>query len=200
MTSGLGLDAVYRTNAGTWSEEPIPYTFGGNHVAVDADTIFGGFFYDGSFLKSLRHDGNEWTDTPLSYPDPILPWQGYNFNFAVDPDTVVVSDGTGNSFAGRVLVYNWVGNNLTLSTEVLPSPGFTPGPVLGKKIAVKGDLMVTASNAGFGDQLHVFRKTSEKSWLPATIRFRWWSSKKSVPTGYKPRSQAMHSAPRSREC
>ena len=163
VNTQLGLDGIYRRNAGTWAETPFP-TGNYDQFAVDANTIFGGAFYNGSEFHAMRYIGNEWIKSTLTHPNPIMPVEGSfgTFGFAVDPQTLVVSDRY-NSFhagnAGRVLVYDWVGDNLTLATELLPPGVLTAGDEWGKKIAVKGDLLVVASNlpSGFGDELHVFR-------------------------------------------
>ncbi len=164
LNTQIGLGGIYRRDAGIWTETTAP-GFSFDHLAVDANTIFGGSFYNGSEFRALRFIGSEWIESTLTHPNPIMPADGSfgTFGFAVDPQTFVVSD-RNNSFhagsAGRVLVYDWVGNSLNLATELTPPGGFVAGDEWGKKIAVKGDLLVVASNlpAGFGDELHIYRK------------------------------------------
>ncbi|MGL4399352.1 MAG: hypothetical protein ACRCXD_05760, partial [Luteolibacter sp.] len=165
LNTQIGIGGIYRRAAGAWIQTTAPGV-GIDHLAVDADTIFGGSFYNGSEFRALRFVGNEWVESPLTHPSPIIPAEGSfgSFGFAVDPQTFVVSDPF-NSFhagsAGRVLVYDWVGNNLGNPTEITPPGGHVAGDVWGKEIAVKGNLLVVASNlpSGFGDELHIYRKT-----------------------------------------
>ncbi len=170
LNTQIGIGGIYRRSAGAWIQTTAPGV-GIDHLAVDADTIFGGSFYNGSEFRALRFVGNEWVESPLTHPSPIMPADGSfgTFGYAVDPQTFVVSD-RNNSFhaasAGRVLVYDWVGNNLNLATEISPPGGHVVGNEWGKEIAVKGDLLVVASNlpSGFGDELHIYRKTGG-NWL-----------------------------------
>ena len=170
LNTQIGLGGIYRRNAGVWTETTAP-GFSFDHLAVDANTIFGGSFYNGSEFRALRFVGNEWIEAPLTHPIPIMPAEGSfgTFGFAVDPQTFVVSDrynGFHAGSAGRVLVYNWVGNNLNFATEITPPGGHVAGDEWGKEIAVKGDLLVVASNlpSGFGDELHIYRKTGA-NWI-----------------------------------
>jgi hypothetical protein len=167
LNTQIGLGGIYRRNAGVWTPTTAP-GHSIDHLAADANTIFGGSFYNGSEFRALRFVGNEWVESLLTHPTPIMPADGSfgTFGFAVDPQTFVVSDlynGFHAGSAGRVLAYDWVGNNLGNPMEIIPPGGYVAGDVWGKEIAVKGDLLVVASNLpspAFGDELHIYRKTN----------------------------------------
>ncbi len=158
------LQGVFRRSGGVWSQTPAT-GIDFNHFAVDANTIFGGNFYGGTNLGVLRYNGSEWVQSPLTLSAPLMPQNEFFFpyNFAADPQTVVVADpnnGTNGSQTGRVFVYDWVGDNLNFSAELTLPGGLTAGDQFGFKIAVQGDLLVVASKlvSTFGDELHVYRK------------------------------------------
>ncbi|MES2657501.1 MAG: hypothetical protein V4689_02725 [Verrucomicrobiota bacterium] len=159
-----GVD-VFRRSGNVWTQTPFP-TSSANHLTVDQDTVVSGFFAVPTDLTVTRYNGSQWLASPLTLSVP--PPGGYNFVntrlFAVDPQTVVISDffdDTHGTDAGKLFVYNWSGNDWNFLTELSP-PAHLAGERFGQTIAVQDDLIVASSlnAARDGNEFHVFRKTA----------------------------------------